>query len=164
MQRKFAQPATCATPVRLMDSAGQADGYIRCTETFQEASVTHLSPRTKPTSKLQPEGKERPSQSLAKHLETYQELTKSSTTQSYTCIVVHLSQNPTQGGTGRSGGEHRSDRSKPGHSRWTASRGSTPSNNLPDLSIHSTDLHKTLWILGLPHGHPIATIWSTKTC
>jgi hypothetical protein len=43
--------------VRPVDSAGQAGDYNRCTETFQEASVTPLGPRTKITSKHKPDGK-----------------------------------------------------------------------------------------------------------
>jgi hypothetical protein len=42
-------------------------------------------------------------------------------------------------------------------------RGSAPSNPTPDLSIHSTDSHKTLGTVGTPHGHSIAKLWSTKT-
>jgi hypothetical protein len=108
----------------------------------------------KTTSKPQTEGKEKPSQSLAKHLETCQELTKSTTAQRHTYPTIHPSQNLTKGSTGQTGGRHRSDRSRPRHSG---------SHNLPDLLIRSTNSHKTLGILGVPHGHPIATIWSTKT-
>jgi hypothetical protein len=43
-------------------------------------------------------------------------------------------------------------------------RGSTPPNPTPDLSNRSTDLHKTLGIVGTPYGHSIAKILSTKTC
>jgi hypothetical protein len=42
--------------------------------------------------------------------------------------------------------------------------GSTPPNLTPDLPNRSTFLHKTLGIVGTPHGHSIAKIWSTKTC
>jgi hypothetical protein len=42
-------------------------------------------------------------------------------------------------------------------------RGSTPSNPTPDLPIRSTNSHKTLGIVGTPHGHSIAKLWSTKT-
>jgi hypothetical protein len=45
---------------------------------------------------------------------------------------------------------------------WTTSLRSTPPNLLLDPPIRSTDSHKTLGILGVPHGHPIAMIWSTK--
>jgi hypothetical protein len=42
--------------------------------------------------------------------------------------------------------------------------GSTPPNPTPDLPNLSTVFHKTLGIVGTPHGHSIAKIWSTKTC
>jgi hypothetical protein len=42
-------------------------------------------------------------------------------------------------------------------------RGSTPPNPTHDLPIHSTDPNKTLGIVGTPHGHSIAKLWSTKT-
>jgi hypothetical protein len=41
--------------------------------------------------------------------------------------------------------------------------GSTPSNPTPELPNHTKDLHKTLGIVGTPHGHSIAKILSTKT-
>jgi hypothetical protein len=43
-------------------------------------------------------------------------------------------------------------------------RGSTPPNPTFDLPNHSTDLNKTLGIIGTPHEESIATILSTKTC
>jgi hypothetical protein len=43
-------------------------------------------------------------------------------------------------------------------------RESTPSNPTPDLPNRSTDLRKTLGIVGTPHGESIAKILSTKTC
>jgi hypothetical protein len=43
-------------------------------------------------------------------------------------------------------------------------RGSTPPNPTPDLPNCSTDLHKTLGIVGTPHGESIAKFMSTKTC
>jgi hypothetical protein len=42
-------------------------------------------------------------------------------------------------------------------------RGSTPPNPTPDLPICSTDLNKTLGIVGTPHGYSIDKLWSTKT-
>jgi hypothetical protein len=42
-------------------------------------------------------------------------------------------------------------------------RGSTPPNPTPDLPIRSTNSHKTLGIVGIPHGYSIAKLWSTKT-
>jgi hypothetical protein len=43
-------------------------------------------------------------------------------------------------------------------------RGSTPPNPSFDLSNHSTDLSKTLGIVGKPHGESIAKFMFTKTC
>jgi hypothetical protein len=43
-------------------------------------------------------------------------------------------------------------------------RGSTPPNPNFDLSNRSTDLNKTLGIVGTPHEESIAKILSTKTC
>jgi hypothetical protein len=41
---------------------------------------------------------------------------------------------------------------------------STPPNPNPDLPNRSTDLHKTLGIVGTPHGESITKNLSTKTC
>jgi hypothetical protein len=43
-------------------------------------------------------------------------------------------------------------------------RGSTPPNPNLDLLNRSTDLNKTLGMIGTPHKESIATILSTKTC
>jgi hypothetical protein len=43
-------------------------------------------------------------------------------------------------------------------------RGSTPPNPTPDLPNRSTDLRKTLGIVGTPHGESIAKILPTTTC
>jgi hypothetical protein len=45
-----------------------------------------------------------------------------------------------------------------------STRGSTPPNPNFDLPNHSTDLNKTLGIIGTPHEESIAMILSTKTC
>jgi hypothetical protein len=45
-----------------------------------------------------------------------------------------------------------------------STRGSTPPNPNFDLLNHSTDLNKTLGIIGTPHEEFIAMILSTKTC
>jgi hypothetical protein len=42
--------------------------------------------------------------------------------------------------------------------------GSIPPNPNPDLPNRSTDLSKTLGIVGTPHGESIANFMSTKTC
>jgi hypothetical protein len=46
----------------------------------------------------------------------------------------------------------------------SSTRGSTPPNPNPDLPNRSTDLRKTLRIVGTPHGESIAKFMSTKTC
>jgi hypothetical protein len=43
-------------------------------------------------------------------------------------------------------------------------RGSTPPNPISDLPNRSTNLRKTLGIVGTPHGESIDKILSTKTC
>jgi hypothetical protein len=48
--------------------------------------------------------------------------------------------------------------------RMNSTRGSTPPNPTPDLPNRSTNLRKTLGIVGTPHGYSIAKILSTKTC
>jgi hypothetical protein len=45
-----------------------------------------------------------------------------------------------------------------------STRGSTPPNPNFDLPNRSTDLNKTLGIIGTPHKESIAKILSTKTC
>jgi hypothetical protein len=45
-----------------------------------------------------------------------------------------------------------------------STHGSTPPNPNFDLPNRSTDLNKTLGIVGTPHEESIATILSTKTC
>jgi hypothetical protein len=44
-----------------------------------------------------------------------------------------------------------------------STRGSTPPNPTPNLPNRSTDLRKTLGIVGTPHGESIAKLLSTKT-
>jgi hypothetical protein len=78
--------------------------------------MTPLGPGTKTTTKTQTEGKEKPLQNLAKHLETCQELTRSTTAPSHTNPTVHPSQLQTKGHTGQTSGMHRSDQSNPGRS------------------------------------------------
>jgi hypothetical protein len=48
--------------------------------------------------------------------------------------------------------------------RMNITRGSTPPNPNPDLPSRSTDLRKTLGIVGTPHRESIAKFMSTKTC
>jgi hypothetical protein len=130
---------------------GQTGGHIRCTEMFQEATVTFLGPGTKTTSVSQLEGKQERPQNLANQLETFQELTKSTTTQSYTRPAIHPQQIAQGPGTGQTSHTHRSYWSGLWSLRWTARCGSTPPNNLPDLLIRFTDSHKTFHNYDLVH-------------
>jgi hypothetical protein len=68
-------------------------------------------------------------------------------------------------------GRHRSDRWEapvrlvwPGLLGMNNNRGSTTPNPNSDLPNRSTDLCKTLGIVGTPHGESIAKFMSTKTC
>jgi hypothetical protein len=65
-------------------------------------------------------------------------------------------------------GIHQSDRShrpvKPGQLEMNSTRESTPPNPTPDLPNRSTDLHKTLGIVGTPHEDSIAKFMPTKSC
>jgi hypothetical protein len=45
-----------------------------------------------------------------------------------------------------------------------STRGSTPPNPTPDLPNRSTDLHKTLGIVGTPHEESITKFMPTKSC
>jgi hypothetical protein len=98
-QRKLARFVACATPVRPMACTGKTDGTAQTAvqrrlataaaqQTFQEASVTPLGPGTKTTPKTQPARKKKTSQSLAKQLQTSQELTSRTTGQNHTNTVV----------------------------------------------------------------------------
>jgi hypothetical protein len=129
---------------------------------FQRASVTYLGPGTK-TPKTQPARKKNPTQSLARQHLTGQELTSNSTTQRHMDQATHPRKILQRG-------LHQSDWSRapvrpvtPGQLGMNSIRGSTPPNPTPDLPIHSTYSHKTLGIVGTPHGHSIAKLWSTKT-
>jgi hypothetical protein len=53
---------------------------------------------------------------------------------------------------------------KPGQLGMNSTRGSTPPNPNLDLPNRSTDLCKTLGIVGTPHEESIAKFLSTKTC
>jgi hypothetical protein len=68
-------------------------------------------------------------------------------------------------------GLHRSNRSrtpvrpvKPGQLGMNSTRGSTPPNPNLDLPNRSTDLCKTLSVVGTPHEESIVKSLSTKTC
>jgi hypothetical protein len=116
-QRKFARLVACATPtrpmasagqtgdtVRPMDRAGQAGGYNSRTTNVPESLSDSSSPLNKNTLKTQPARKKNPTQSQPKHLQNFQELTSTNTTQRHR-FSNSLEENPTKG-------SHRSDRSR----------------------------------------------------
>jgi hypothetical protein len=121
-------------------------------------------PWNKNTSKTQPAQKEKPytkpGKTTPKRPRTDQQHHDPKTNES----SISPNANPTSG-------LHRSDRSctsvrpvKPGHLGMNSTRGSTPPNPNIDLPNHSTDLCKTLGIVGTPHEESIAKFLSTKTC
>jgi hypothetical protein len=105
-----------ATPVRPVDRAGQADGYNSRTTSVPESLTDFSRPWNKNTPKTQPARKENPTQSLAKQLQTDQELTSSTPNQKYTSQAAHPRQIPQVAYTGQTGHTHRSDRSSLGSS------------------------------------------------
>jgi hypothetical protein len=159
------------TPVRPVDRAGQTGGYSSRITSVPESLSDFSRTWNKNTPKTQPARKENPTQSLAKQLQTDQELTSSTTTQRHTSQVVHPRQIPQVAHTGQTGHAHRSDRSrtpvrpvKPGQLGMNSTCGSTPPNPNLDFPNRSTDLCKTLGIVGTPHEESITKFLSTRTC
>jgi hypothetical protein len=103
-------------PVRPVDRAGQASGYRSRTTSVPKSLSDFSRPWNKNTPKTQPARKENPTQSLAKQLQTNQELTRSTTTQRHTSQAVHPRQIPQVAYTGQTGHTHRSDRCSLGSS------------------------------------------------
>jgi hypothetical protein len=96
-QRKLARLTACATlvrsmscagqtvtPVRLVDKAGQAGGCSSRTISVPESLSDFSRPWNRNIPKTQPARKKNPTQSLAKQLQTGQELTNNTTTQRHT--------------------------------------------------------------------------------
>jgi hypothetical protein len=126
-------------------------------QVFQRASMTSPSSGTKTLPKHNLH--RRKTLQKAWQLQTDQELTCSTTTQRNTSQAVHPRQIP------------QSDRSrtpvrpiKPGQLGMKSTCGSTPPNPNLDLPNRSTDLCKTLGIVGTPHEESIAKFLSIKTC
>jgi hypothetical protein len=85
-------------------------------QVFQRGSVTSLGPGIETPPKTQPARKENPTQSLAKQLQTDQELTSSTPTQEHTSQAVRPRQIPQVAYTSQTGHTHRSDWSSLGSS------------------------------------------------
>jgi hypothetical protein len=113
---RWPAPVRQVTPVRLVDSAGQAGGYSSTTRSVPESLSDFSRLWNKNTPKTQPVRKENPTQSLAKQPQTDQELTSSTTTQRDTSPAVHPRQITQVVRTGQTFQEHRSDRCNLGSS------------------------------------------------
>jgi hypothetical protein len=87
------------TPFKLVDRAGQAGGCSSRTSVPENLS-DFSRPWNKTTPKTQPALKENSTQSLAKQLQTEQELTNSTTTQSNTSQAIQPRQIPQVAYTG----------------------------------------------------------------
>jgi hypothetical protein len=135
---------------------------VAAQQMFQRVSVTSLGPGTKTPPKHTLHGRKsciKPSKTTPNRPSTDQQQHDPKTHESSNSPEA----NPTQG-------THRSDRLlapvrlvTPGHLGMNITRGSTPPNPTPDLSIRSTDSNKTLGVVRTPHGHSIAKLWSTNT-
>jgi hypothetical protein len=128
-QRKLAQLAACATPVRPMacavrpvtpvrpvERAGQAGGCSNRTTNAPESLSDFSRPWNKDTPKTQPARKENPTQNLARQHQTDQELTSNSPTQRHRNLAAHPRQIPQRAHTGETAQEHWSDRCNLGSS------------------------------------------------
>jgi hypothetical protein len=113
---RWPAPVRSVTPVRPVDSAGQAGGYSSRTTSVPKSISDYSRPWNKTTPKTQPARRENPTQDLTKHLQTDQELTSSTRTQRHTSPAAHPRQIPQKTCTGQTGQEHRSDRCSLGSS------------------------------------------------
>jgi hypothetical protein len=113
---RWPAPVRPVTPVKPMNSAGQASGNSSRTTSVPESLNDFFRPWNKNTPKTQPARKENPTQNLAKQLQTDQELTSSTKTQRHTSQAVHPRQIPQVARTGQTGQEHRSNQCNLGSS------------------------------------------------
>jgi hypothetical protein len=132
-------------------------------QVFQKASLTYLGPGTKTL----PQHNLHERKTLHKPSKTTPN--RPSTDQQHHDPKTHESSSSPEANPRSS--LHRSDRSrtpvipvKPGQLGMNSTRRSTPPNPNLDLPNRSTDLCKTLEIVGTPHEESIAKFLSTKTC
>jgi hypothetical protein len=130
---RWPAPVRPVTPIRTVDRAGQAGGYSSCTTSVPESLNDFSRPWNKNTPKTQLARKENPTQSLAKQLQTDQELTSSTTTQRHTSPEVHPRQISQVAYTGQTGHKHRSNQSS--SLGWTTPAGQHPQNQLPIYQV-----------------------------
>jgi hypothetical protein len=96
-------PVRPVTPVRPVDSTGQAGGYNSRTTSVPKSLNDFSRPWNKNTPKTQPAREEDPTQNLTKQLQTDQELTSSTKTQRHMSQAVHPRQIPHVSCTGQTG-------------------------------------------------------------
>jgi hypothetical protein len=150
-------------PVRPVDRTGQAGVYSSHTTNVPESLNDLSRPWNKNTPKTQPARKKKPYTKTSKTTPS-----KPRTDQQHHNPKTHESSNSPKANP--TNNTHRSDQSlapvipvKLGQLGMNSTRGSTPPKPTPDLPIRSTVSNKTLGIVGTPHGHSIAKLWSTKT-
>jgi hypothetical protein len=113
---------------------GQAGGYNSNTTSVPENLSDFFRPWSKNTPKTQPTRKENSTQSLAKQLQTDQELTRSTTNQKHTSQAIHPKQIPQVAYIGQTGHTHRSD-----WSSWAARDEQHPWVNSPKSNSQSPE-------------------------
>jgi hypothetical protein len=151
------------TPVRLVDRAGQAGGCSSRTTNVQESLIDFSRPCNQNT----------PKNTICKEEEPFTNPSKTPpnrprTNQQHHDPKTHKSSSSPEANPTSS--IHRLDQSHtpvrpvtPGQLGMNSTRGSNLPNPNFDLSNRSTDLCKTLGIVGTPHGEFIAKLLSTKT-
>jgi hypothetical protein len=149
------------TPLRRWTEPVRPVATAAAQQVFQRASVTSLGPgtRTLPKHNLhRRKSYTKPSKTTPNRPRTDQQHHDPK----HMSQVVHPRQIPQVAYTGQTG--HTPVRPvKPGQLGMNSTRRSTPPNPNLDLPNHSTDLCKTLGIVGTPHGESIAKIFPTKT-
>jgi hypothetical protein len=154
---RWPAPVRLVTPVRPVDRAGQAGGCSSRTTNVPESLSDFSRSWNKDTPKIQPARKKNPTQNLAKQLQTDQELTSNNTTQRHTSQATHPRQIPQEAHTGQTGQAWAARGEQ--HPRVNSSKTNSRS---PD-SLHDFKQDFGDSIVGTPHGHSIAKLWSTKT-
>jgi glutaredoxin len=113
---RWPAPVRPVTPVRLVDSAGQASDYSSRITNVPGSLSDFSRPWNNNTPKTQCARKENSTQNLTKQLQTDQKKTSSTKTQKHMSQAVHSRQVPQLAHTGQTGQEHRSDQCNLGSS------------------------------------------------
>jgi hypothetical protein len=100
---RWLAPVRRVAPVRPVDIANQVSGYSSRTTNVPGSLSDSSRPWNRNTLKTEPARKKNPTQSQAKQLQTYQELTNNNTTQRHTNQAIHLMQIPQRAHIGHTG-------------------------------------------------------------